>query len=452
MTVPTQSGRPTPQIIPRSEHNISRAHISKSALKVLYRLKDAGYQAFLVGGSVRDLLLEREPKDFDVATNALPEEVRALFGNCRLIGRRFRLAHVRFGREVIEVATFRGLGTEEEDSEGREVSAETGRLLRDNVYGGIEEDVWRRDFTANSLYYNIADFSIWDFTGGVADVQARRLRIIGEPEARFREDPVRMLRAARFAAKLDFEIDAGMAALIPGLAHLLDGVPTARLFDEFQKLFQGGHALEGYRQLRRHGLFRQLFPATAEWLGPGGDAREHFLEAALANTDARVADGRPVTPMFLLGVFLWGPVADRAAALAEGGMSDFQALALAAAELSRELAERIAVPKRFSIPMREMLQLQVRFDKTRGARALVFLQSERFRAAYDLLLLRAAAGNADKGLAEWWTRLQSLSPGEQRRELGLERAGEGKGSSRRRPGRRRPARSAPAAQGDQPLA
>lgn len=453
MTASTHSGHPAPQIIPRSEHNISRAHISKSALKVLYRLKDAGYQAFLVGGGVRDLLLGREPKDFDVATNALPEEVRALFGNCRLIGRRFRLAHVRFGREIIEVATFRGPGTEEEDAGGREVSAETGRLLRDNVYGCIEEDVWRRDFTANSLYYNIADFSIWDFTGGVADVQARRLRVIGEPEARFREDPVRMLRAARFAAKLDFELDADSSRLIPELAHLLDGVPPARLFDEFQKLFQGGHALASYRQLRRHGLFAQLFPATARWLGPGTDARGRFLEAALAGTDARVADGRPVTPMFLLGAFLWGPVADRAAALAEGGMSDFQALAVAAADLSRELAERIAVPKRFSIPMREMLQLQIRFDKTRGARALVFMQSERFRAAYDLLLLRAEAGNADPELVAWWTRLQSLPPEEQRRELGLERGGTSRRSGRRRSGHRRPgSRPRAAAPGEQPLA
>lgn len=449
MTAHNQTEHTAPHIIPRPEHCISRADISKSALKVLYRLKDAGYQAFLVGGSVRDLLLGRRPKDFDIATNALPEEVRALFSNSRLIGRRFRLVHVRFGKEIIEVATFRGPGDTEDGCEGREVSAETGRLLRDNVYGCVEEDVWRRDFTANSLYYNIADFSIWDFTGGVADVKARRLRVIGEPEERFREDPVRMLRAARFAAKLGFELDPEAAALIPGLAGLLEGVPAARLFDEFQKLFQNGYALEGYRQLRRHGLFAELFSATAEWLGPGDDARGEFLETALAGTDARVAEGRSVTPMFLLGVFLWGPVADRAAELSREGMSDFQALAVAAAELSREQAVRIAVPKRFSIPMREMLQMQIRFDKTRGARALAFLQSRRFRAAYDLLLLRAAVGNADQTLAEWWTRLQSLPADEQRRELGLDRA-KSEGSRRRR--RRRPsARNGKAAQGEQPL-
>ncbi len=192
---------------------------------------------------MRDLLLGRHPKDFDVATDAHPEDIRALFSNCRLIGRRFRLAHVRFGGEIIEVATFRGLGTEAASAEHREVSEETGRLIRDNVYGAIEEDVWRRDFTANALYYNIADFSVWDFTGGFADVHARRLRLIGDPETRYREDPVRMLRAARFAAKLGFEVDTASAELIPQLAHLVDGVPAARLYDEFLKLFQTGHAL-----------------------------------------------------------------------------------------------------------------------------------------------------------------------------------------------------------------
>ncbi|MCK6370971.1 MAG: polynucleotide adenylyltransferase PcnB [Gammaproteobacteria bacterium] len=430
----SQPVRHAPVVIPRSEHCISRAEISRSALKVLYRLKDAGYQAYLVGGSVRDLLLGRHPKDFDVATDAHPEEVRALFGNCRLIGRRFRLAHVRYGREVIEVATFRGLGTEGGDNEHREVSAESGRLLRDNVYGALEEDVWRRDFTANALYYNIADFSVWDFTGGFADLQAQRLRLIGDPELRYREDPVRMLRAARFAAKLGFTVDPDTAAPIGQLAHLIDGVPAARLFDEFLKLFQAGHALASYRELRRFGLFEHLFPATARWLGPGDDARGRFLEAALANTDARVADGRPVTPMFLFGVFLWGPVGDRAVQLAAEGMSDYQALSVAAAELTREQTDRIAVPKRFSIPMREMLQLQSRFDKTSGGRALAFLHSERFRAAYDLLLLRAAVGNADPELARWWTAIQSMSPEEQGRELGLTR--EGGGKRRPRGGRR----------------
>ncbi len=425
-----------PRIISRSEHNISRADISRNALKVLYRLKDAGYQSFLVGGSVRDLLLGRQPKDFDVATDAHPDEVRALFGNCRLIGRRFRLAHVRFGGEIIEVATFRGTGNEDVPASERQVAADSGRLLRDNVYGTLEEDVWRRDFTVNALYYNIADFSVWDYTGGFADVAARKLRVLGDPEARFREDPVRMLRAARFAAKLGFSIEEGAARQISELGGLMEAIPPARLFDEFLKLFQSGHAFASYQELQRHGLFSCLFPATASWLAPGGGARSRFIEEALRNTDARVAADRPVTPMFLIGVFLWGAVADRAAALSAGGMSDFQAMATASAELTAEQAERIAMPRRYSIPMREMLQLQMRFDRTRGARALVFLESARFRAAYDLYVLRAQVGNADPAVADWWTRLQELPPGEQRAALGVG-AGARPANSDRRPGRRR---------------
>lgn len=432
MTDHLQPVRHAPRIIPRSEHNVSRADISKSALRVLYRLKDAGYQAFLVGGSVRDLLLGRHPKDFDVATDAHPEEVRALFGNSRLIGRRFRLAHVRYGQEVIEVATFRGLGSAEATGEHRLVSAETGRLIRDNVYGTIEEDVWRRDFSANALYYNIADFSVWDFTDGFEDIRARRLRLIGDPELRYREDPVRMLRAARFAAKLGFELHPDTAAPISRLAHLIDGVPAARLFDEFLKLFQTGHALASYRELRRFGLFEHLFPATAAWLGPGNDARGRFLEAALANTDARVAEDRAVTPMFLFGVFLWGAVADRAAVLTAEGLTDVQALGQAAEELTRAQIERIALPRRFSVPMREMLLVQSRFERTKGGRVLAFLESKRFRAAYDLFMLRASVGNADAQLAHWWTTIQSLPVEQQRREAGLERGG----LIRRRRGRR----------------
>jgi poly(A) polymerase len=280
-----------PLIIPRSEHSISRAAISPNALKVLYRLKEAGYQGFLVGGAVRDLLLGITPKDFDVATNALPEEVRRLFRNCRLIGRRFRLAHVHFGNEIIEVATFRAAAApEREDTEEADPDSEsdgvegaraepiepaatydsehrafdrTGRILRDNIYGTIEEDVWRRDFAANGLYYSIEDFSIWDFVDGVRDVQARRLKLIGDPETRYREDPVRMLRAVRFAAKLDFSIEPETEAPLAKLAYLLDGVPPARLFDECLKLFLSGFGLKAYRLLQKYGLFAHLFPLSA---------------------------------------------------------------------------------------------------------------------------------------------------------------------------------------------
>ena len=263
-----KNGSKEPRIIPRAAHNVTRAEFSKSALKVLYRLNKAGYQAFLVGGCVRDAMLELHPKDFDVATDATPEEVKALFGNCRLIGRRFRLAHVRFGREIIEVATFRAAAIHEHDDHH---SDDEGRILRDNVYGSIDEDVWRRDFTCNALYYNIADFSIWDYTDGFEDIKKKRIVLIGDPEKRMREDPVRMLRAVRFAAKLEFEIDEPVIRAIDHHSHLLTNVPAARLFDEFLKLFQAGNAERTFDLLRDHGLFREMFPATAEELEADAD-------------------------------------------------------------------------------------------------------------------------------------------------------------------------------------
>jgi poly(A) polymerase len=448
LTDQTPSRLSSPKIISRSEHPVSRAQISKNALKVLYRLKDSGYQAFLVGGSVRDLLLDRHPKDFDVATDAHPEDIRALFSNCRLIGRRFRLAHVRFGGEIVEVATFRGIGSEEGASTHREVSPETGRLIRDNVYGTIDEDVWRRDFTANALYYNIADFSIWDYVGGLEDIRNRTLRLIGDPEERFREDPVRMLRAARFAAKLGFAVHPSAAAPIARLAALVDGVPSARLFDEFLKLFQTGHALESYRELRRFGLFEHLFPSTSRWLDHVGDPGELFIERALENTDRRYAEDRPITPMFLLGVFLWGPVQDRAEELLGGHAPPGQALALAAEELTREQTVRIAMPRRYSIPMREMLHLQWRFTAPRGARALAFLESKRFRAAYDLMMLRAEVGDVEEETARWWTEIQHVPPDARRLEARDEKSGAGR---RRRRGGRRAGRSPHGAESDEQL-
>ena len=303
---------------------MSRANISKPALKVLYRLKDAGYAAFLVGGGVRDLLLGHRPKDFDVATDARPEEVRALFSNSRLIGRRFRLAHVRFGREIIEVATFRGSG--EGDDDENHVIHESGRILSDNAWGSIEEDALRRDFTINALYYNIADYSILDFAGGVEDVKQRSLRMLGDPEQRYREDPVRMLRAARLAAKLDLTIHADTAAPIPMLAGLLDDVPPARLFDEFLKLFQTGHALASYQRLRDLGLFEHMFPSTAGQLD-ADPAFVELIERALQSTDKRVAEDRPITPMFLFGVFLWRTVQARQSELvADGECTPTQAM------------------------------------------------------------------------------------------------------------------------------
>jgi poly(A) polymerase len=411
LTSPVDSGI-GPRVIPRAEHTISRADISRNAVKVLYRLKDAGYQACIVGGGVRDLLLGRQPKDFDVATDASPEQVRELFGNCQLIGRRFRLAHVRFRDEIIEVATFRGVGGEDLESEDRHVLDEAGRIIKDNAYGSIEEDAWRRDFTINALYYNIADFSILDYVDGMADIAARRLRLIGDPETRFREDPVRMVRAARLAAKLDLEIDAATAAAMPRLAPLLDSVPAARLFDEFLKVFETGHALEGYRRLQAHGLFEHLFPATGAWLAAddAGGRRNAFIERALANTDARVAAGLPVTPMFLFGVFLWGPVTGRARELAAEGLGEAQALVQAGFEVTTTQVRRVALPKRFSIPMREMFHLQPRFARRQGRRVQVTLQHRRFRAAFDLYLLREVLGEADPAAIRFWTDIQSVGP------------------------------------------
>jgi poly(A) polymerase len=429
----------SPRIIPRSDHHISRANISRNALKVLYRLKDGGYQAFIVGGGVRDLLLNRQPKDFDIATDASPEQVRALFGNARLIGRRFRLVHVRFRDEIVEVATFRGLGNEDLESEDRQILDDAGRIIKDNSFGSIEEDAWRRDFTVNALYYNIADFSIWDFVDGMRDIEARTIRLIGDPETRYREDPVRMIRAVRLAAKLDLRIHPEAAEPMARLGRLIDSVPAARLFDEFLKVFETGHALESYRRLREHGLFEHLFPATAEWLaadpspGEAGGRRNCFIERALANTDQRVAEGLPVTPMFLFGVFLWGPVQDRANALRRTGqLSEVQALIDAGIEVTDQQIARITLPRRFSVPMREMLQLQPRFNRRQGRRASVLLEHRRFRAAYDLLVLRTELGDVPPDLADWWTRIQTLSPDEQRREFNGGRGG-GRSPQRSRP-------------------
>jgi len=463
--------------------------IASSALKVLYRLKDAGYQGFLVGGCVRDLLIGLEPKDFDVATDASPEEVRRLFRNCRLIGRRFRLAHIRFGQQIVEVATFRAAGepiapdaeddpdglidggvaaedaelpddeddngdvngnvAEEEPSNTDLVHDHRGRLLRDNIYGTIDQDVWRRDFTCNALYYNIEDFSLWDFVGGVADVRSRTLRLIGDPETRYREDPVRMLRAVRFEAKLPFKIHEGTRAPFATLAGLLEHVPPARLLDEFQKLFMAGFGERSFELLQHYGLFEHLFPATAAHLAGEQDGLAlRLIRAGLENTDRRVAEDRPVTPMFLFAVLLFGPVSAAAQKRSETGMHPGDAIADAVDEVVAVQNRRIGIPKRFSMPMRELLALQPRFHRREGRRALSFIGHPRFRAAYDFLLLRAEAGLEDPAIARWWTEIQTLPPEQQLQRVGAQ-AGEtvpveegGPPRRRRRRGGRR--RRAPA--------
>ena len=442
----------TPTIIQRSEHGISRANISDNALKVLYRLKDAGYAGYLVGGGVRDLLLGREPKDFDVATDAHPEDVKALFRNCRLVGRRFRLAHVFFGRETIEVATFRATldageseerdDIQSEDEEG-EVDAgerliEDGRILRDNVYGTIDQDAWRRDFTINALYYNISDFSLVDYAGGLEDLRHGVLRLIGDPLARYREDPVRMLRAVRFAAKLGFRIDPQAEAPLPELGHLLREISSARLFDEVLKLFHGGASLQTFELLRHYRLFEHLFPLTEQALAhEEGGFPVTFVANALRNTDERINSGKSVTPAFLFAALLWEPVRERAAQYqASEGMPVLPALQLAGADVIAEQAAHTAIPKRFSIPVREIWALQPRFEQRAGKRVLRLLSHPRFRAAYDFFCLRARSGEALVEECEWWTRLQEASPEEQLRMV--EGQGRPAGTGRRKRRRRKP--------------
>ena len=567
-----------PRIIPRSDHTISRSQISPNALRVLYRLREGGFQAFLVGGCVRDLLIGMVPKDFDVATDALPEDVKKLFRNCRLIGRRFRLAHVFFGRETIEVATFRAaaapepgeeplgdgegegddadapdtataddieadlaaeLGDDDDDGDGEdgddlddtvtllpdadlaadlandpieaaertavlpvppglstELTSQTpradddvdataggahrhgtgaqsgsghgpgaadyaartstpgatrsdrdrppdrqgnrrgggrrdrfdeeadtervldthGRILRDNVYGNIDDDVWRRDFTANSLYYNIADFSLWDYVGGADDIAARRLRLIGDPETRYREDPVRMLRAARFEAKLNFSIDPATAEPIQQLRGLLTNVPPARLFDETLKLFLSGHGVRSLEVLRRRGLLDVLLPATANYLDkhPGGLV-EQVLIKGLANTDDRALAGKPVTPTYLFALLLYGPIAREIESSPPQHWHELHTILEACDRAVREAQRHMSIPRRFSLGLREMFALQPRLEHPRGRRALRVLEHPRFRAAYDLLLLRAEHGLAPREIADWWTRIQEVSSEERSR-------------------------------------
>ncbi len=434
--------RPEPVIVPRAEHPISRANIAPNALKVLYRLKDAGFQGFLVGGAVRDLLLGLEPKDFDVATDAHPEQVRRLFRNCRLIGRRFHLAHVRFGQEIVEVATFRAAHTEIDedhgvDETGHRVLDEHGRILRDNLYGTIEEDVWRRDFTANALYYNIEDFSIWDYVGGVPDARDRVLRMIGDPETRYREDPVRMLRAARFAGKLAFTLHPDSEAPIYRLAYMLDSVPPARLFDEIMKLMLAGRGMPSFELLFRLELLDHLMPdVDAALREQPQSAGARLLRLGVEATDERVLADKTVTPSFLFAVLLW-PAILREAGVPGGPLPTDTPAAMAACDavLSRQL-RRIAIPKRFAMPMRELIALQGRFERRAGRRALRLLEHPRFRAAYDFLCLRAASGEIDPALAEWWTRIQEL-PSDSRIAEVESQPGEPAPSRRRQRSRRR---------------
>jgi len=401
---------PQVRLYSRSEHTISRSQISENALRVLYRLQKEGFEAYLVGGCVRDLLLGREPKDFDVVTNADPEQVKKVFRNCRLIGRRFRLAHVHFGREVIEVATFRGVGERNE----MQVLNKDGRLLRDNVYGTIEEDVWRRDFTVNALYYNIKNFSVVDYVGGMTDHKAGTLKLIGDPETRFREDPVRMLRAVRFAVKLGFNMDPDCAKSIHTSSVLLSSIPPARLYDEVLKLFLSGYALQTFEMLRHYGLFQILFPDTEKSLSIEEDGFPRLLLIkALENSDNRIADGKTVTAYFLLAAFLWEPFQIIVREKMEQGQMEYLAYQDATNDVISRQIKSTALPRHISLAIREVWGLQPKFNTITGSRPSRLVTHPRFRAAYDFLLLRAETGGADPELANWWTRFHLADEAEQ---------------------------------------
>ncbi len=396
-------------------------------------MKDAGFDAYLVGGGVRDLLLGREPKDFDIATNAHPDEVKAQFRNCRIIGRRFRLAHVHFGREVVEVATFRAA----KPAAGSDaIITDNGRIVRDNSYGTIEEDAWRRDFTVNALYYNIRDFSVVDFTGGLEDLEHGVLRLIGDPVVRYHEDPVRMLRAVRFAAKLGFRIHEDTERPLLELGRLLTEIPAARLYEEVLKLFLGGAAVNTFELLRHYGLFQYLFRQCEDALNKDPQRPENRLVTlALENTDERIAMGKSVTPGFLFAALLWAPMRDVARELQGRGLSELQAFQQAGGIVLRRQLPSVAITKRYSLFMRDIWQMQPRLAKIKGRRALRLLALPRFRAAYDFLLLRQRAGEDLAEICDFWKQHQDQAEARQ------EGAAEGTAAPRRRR-RKRPRRRA----------
>jgi poly(A) polymerase len=424
----------------RELNRIDRNKISPNALKVIQRLEQEGYAAYLVGGGVRDLLLGESPKDFDVSTDARPEQIRQLFRNARIIGRRFRIVHVLFGREVIEVTTFRGHhpDTPSGDSSRQAATSEAGRLLRDNVYGSIEEDALRRDFTINALYYSPSSDSILDYCNGLDDLRAQRLVLIGDPETRYREDPVRMLRAVRFQARLDFHLSVAVTGPIRELGPLLHDIPPARMFDEVLKLFMSGAALQTYQALRTYHLFGYLFPACERSLHHGDAISIAFVESMLRNTDARINQNKPVNPAFLYGAFLWPAARQHQQALQKQGLPPIPALQQAGTSAIEHQLQYIAIPRRFSSIMREIWDLQYRLENPRGGKLVdQLLSQQRFRAAYDFLVLREEAGEDTAGMGQWWTRYQD-APEPERQELLLKLEKQGTPRKRKPRNRRRP--------------
>jgi len=408
-----------PLIFSRDQHPVSRQLLSPSALKVLYRLNKSGFDAYLVGGGVRDILLGLKPKDFDIATNATPDEIKGLFRNCRLIGRRFRLAHIVFGREIIEVATFRGhhasASEQEKSCTKTSKQSEDGMLLRDNIYGSIEEDAERRDFTINALYYSTKDFKVYDFANGVQDVKDRVIRLIGDPETRYREDPVRMLRAIRFATKLDMQISDGTKAPIKELSSLMANIPAARMFEEFLKMFISGKAVANFEQLRHYNLLTYFFPAVDQALNQESDEQAlllAFIMLAMENTDKRINNEQRVTPAFLFAALLWYPLQKHMQQIKVTSQLTPQDLFFAALnEIMPEQQRSIAIPKRFQSVIKDIWILQEKLVRREGKRAFKTFEHPKFRAGYDFLLLRAQieATPELKELAQWWTDFQEVS-------------------------------------------
>ena len=413
-------------VIERDNHSISRKQISPNALKVLYRLSSAGFHAYIVGGGVRDLLLGTKPKDFDVATDASPEEIRKLFKNARIIGRRFKIVHIRFGREIIEVTTFRA-NHDPKNQIGDDISrrqikgldsahSKAGMILRDNVYGNIDEDAFRRDFTVNALYYTTRNFLLLDFCGGLDDLQNKEIRMIGDPTARYKEDPVRMLRAIRFSAKLGFEIEKNTKKPIDDLSYLLDSISSARLFDETLKLMTGGFAQRTFELLSQYQLGSYLFAPTIDAMKQGDSVSAKLVDLALSNTDSRIAAEKSVTPAFLFSALLWPVLKLKLAQSKNLDLAPQQAFEQAAQSTLMEQLDYTAIPKRFTVACREIWDLQGRLQRRNKRSIESAFKHPRFRAAYDFLLLREQAGEELDGLGQWWTDFQN---GDQKKKTEL---------------------------------
>ena len=377
------------------EHGIDLDQVSSNAIRVTKALQDAGFKGFLVGGAVRDLLLGVTPKDFDIATDATPDQVKRLFRRAFIIGKRFQIVHVMFGSDLLEVTTFRGAS-----SEGA-LKDEFGRVLRDNTFGEQSEDATRRDFTINAMYYDPATQTVLDYHGGMADIRKKMLRIIGQPEARFREDPVRMLRVVRFAAKLGFEIAPATRAPIAGMATLIDNVPAARVFDEMLKLLCSGHALACLKQLRQEGLHHGLLPLLDVVLEQPMGAK--FVTLALANTDERVRQGKTISPGFLFAALLWHQVLEKWQAYQAAGEYPIPSLHLAADEVLQTQTESLALQRRIGSDMRDIWAMQPRFERRTGKSPYKLIEHPRYRAGLDFLVLRAASGEIDQEMADWWS-------------------------------------------------